>query len=46
VNPYGHGGAAELTLSVLKNTPIDDRLLVKKFFELDIDPVKLGAEGF
>lgn len=41
-NPYGTGHAAEKTISILKNTIIDDRLMVKKFFQI-ADPLKRGG---
>ncbi len=41
VNPYGEGSAAEQTLAVIKKTPIDDKLLVKKFYQID-DPITKG----
>jgi len=32
VNPYGQGNAANAIIDTVKNVPIDDRLLMKKFF--------------
>ena len=34
-NPFGDGNAAVKTLKVLKETDLDDRLMIKKFFEIE-----------
>lgn len=41
-NPYGEGKAAKLTVDTLRDIPLDDKLLVKKFYEIDLDPMTLG----
>jgi UDP-hydrolysing UDP-N-acetyl-D-glucosamine 2-epimerase len=35
-NPYGLGRASEIIVAKLKDVPLDDRLLVKRFRDLDI----------
>jgi UDP-hydrolysing UDP-N-acetyl-D-glucosamine 2-epimerase len=34
-NPFGDGNAAEKTLKVLKNIELDDRVMIKKFFDIE-----------
>jgi len=40
-NPYGQGQAAQQTIDLIKSTVIDDRLMVKKFFQID-NPLAQG----
>lgn len=37
-NPYDQGGAADIIVDKLASVPIDDRLLSKHFFDLDVAP--------
>ncbi|MGZ2259832.1 UDP-N-acetylglucosamine 2-epimerase [Roseobacter sp. A03A-229] len=41
-NPYGDGTASRLTLDTLKAVPLDTALTLKKFHEIDFDPLSLG----
>ncbi|WP_299968636.1 UDP-N-acetylglucosamine 2-epimerase [uncultured Roseobacter sp.] len=41
-NPYGDGQASRLTLETLKSVPLDSRLTLKKFHEIDFDALALG----
>jgi UDP-hydrolysing UDP-N-acetyl-D-glucosamine 2-epimerase len=41
VNPYGDGGASERIISRLVSIPLDDRLLMKRFH--DLEPVEVPA---
>lgn len=34
VNPYGDGGAAQRILEVLRAVPLDERLIVKRFYDV------------
>lgn len=47
VNPYGNGDAAEKVVRTLKDVPLDDQLLMKRFYSdgetLDADPVHRGG---
>lgn len=36
VNPYGSGNAAKKTIQILKNTPVNDRLMMKRFFHVGL----------
>lgn len=42
VNPYGRGGASEVIVRHLKDVALDDRLLVKRFHDLDAVGVGLA----
>lgn len=44
-NPYGKGLAAALTLEVIKSTNLDDRLLMKKFYECSSDLSRVVIRG-
>ena len=44
-NPYGIGKAATRTLEVLKTVSLDQRLMTKKFYELEFDVKKLGFKA-
>lgn len=41
-NPYGLGQASEIIVAKLKGVPLDDRLLVKRFCDLDITAADEG----
>ena len=36
-NPYGDGGAAERITAVLRSVPLDQRLIVKRFYDVALD---------
>jgi len=40
VNPYGDGHATEQILQVLRDTTIDDRLLIKRFHDIPVNPAR------
>lgn len=44
-NPFGTGNASGLTLDVLKSVSLDERLMMKKFYEIEFDPMTLGVRG-
>jgi UDP-hydrolysing UDP-N-acetyl-D-glucosamine 2-epimerase len=35
VNPYGDGGAAKRIVDVLRSVPLDERLIVKRFYDVE-----------
>lgn len=39
-NPYGLGEASERIIEVLKRVPLDDRLVVKRFHDLEVLPLE------
>lgn len=41
-NPYGEGRASDKIIDVIKNTQINDKLLIKKFFQIE-NPIEHGV---
>lgn len=41
-NPYNHGGASEMIVNVLKEITLDERIIIKRFYDL---PLSNGADS-
>jgi UDP-hydrolysing UDP-N-acetyl-D-glucosamine 2-epimerase len=37
-NPYGYGRASDIIVERLKTVPLDDNLIIKRFYDLDVAP--------
>ncbi|GAC1566604.1 MAG: UDP-N-acetylglucosamine 2-epimerase [Vulcanimicrobiaceae bacterium] len=44
-NPYGSGNAASVIVEALRDTPLDDRLLIKRFYDLPVRDAATERKG-